>query len=179
PNLIWLPCARGDDTPPPGNAQKGASGTDRPKPEAPANEASRPPGSRPDISGFFRQLGDEPPRPFIPLRPATVDDRRRTDALRLYSAARALGDQRAGSDAVALLQEAAKLDPESVAIARRLSRIYIGALGRPDLALGFGRRVLAVEPGDTETLVRLVDYYNAAPRNDWAASESLLNEVLA
>src|SRR5262249_38075826 len=82
------------------------------------------------------------------------------------------------SDAVALLQEASKLDPDSVAIARRLSRIYIGALGRPDLALQFGRRVLAIDPDDTDTLGRLIDFYSAQ-RNDSAGAESLLNEVLA
>ena len=40
-------------------------------------------------------------------------------------------------------RQASKLDPDSVAIARRLSRIYIGALGRPDLAVEYGKQVLA------------------------------------
>ena len=97
-----------------------------------------------------RSRAIEPAQPFVPLRPSTVDDRRRIEAVRLYSAARALEDQRAWSDAVTLLQEALKLDPDSIAIARRLSRIYVGALGRPDLALQYGKRVLAIEPGDTE-----------------------------
>ncbi len=96
--------------------------------------------------------------------------------MRLYSAARALEDRRAWSDAVALLQEALKLDPDSLAIARRLSRIYIGALGRPDMALQYGKRVLAIEPGDTETLSQLVDYYK---KNDPPGAEAILNEVLA
>jgi tetratricopeptide (TPR) repeat protein len=134
-------------------------------------------GSRSDLSVFFGQPGDDPPRPFVPLRPATVDDRRRLEAVRLYSAARALEDQRAWPDAVVLLQEASKLDPDSVAIARRLCRIFIGALGRPDLALEHGRRVLAIEPSDTETLGRLVDSY--LRKNDSAGAEALLNEVLA
>ena len=96
--------------------------------------------------------------------------------MRLYSTARALEDQRAWSDAVTLLQEALKLDPDSLAIARRLSRIYIGALGRPDKALQFAKRVLAVEPGDTETLSQLVDYYK---KNDPPGAETILSEVLA
>ena len=45
-------------------------------------------------------------------------------------AARALEDRKAFAEAVNLLQEANKLDPDSVAIARRLSRLYIGALGK-------------------------------------------------
>src|ERR1700677_903774 len=41
--------------------------------------AARPsPGqSRVDFSKLFDQPGDDPPRPFVPLRPAPVDDRRR------------------------------------------------------------------------------------------------------
>ncbi len=139
--------------------------------------ASKSPSqSRVDLSKLIDQPGDDPARPFVPLRPATVDDRRRIEAVRLYSAARALEDRRQWTDAVALLQDALKLDPDSVAIARRLSRIYVGALGRPDLALQYGKRVLAVEPGDTDTLTRLVDYYN---KNEPAGTEGLLQEVLA
>jgi len=138
--------------------------------------SSKPAQPRFDLSKFFNQPGDDPPRPFVPLRPSTVDDRRRIEAVRLYSAARALEDRRQWADAVALLQEALKLDPDSVAIARRLGRIYVGALGRPDLALQYGKRVLAVEPGDTDTLTRLVDYYN---KNEPAGAEALLHEVLA
>ena len=72
----------------------------------------------------------------------------------------ALEDRGSFADAVALLQQAEKLDPGSLAILRRLSRIYIGALGRPDLAVEFGKKVLTLEPGDTDTLSRLVEYYN-------------------
>ena len=75
-----------------------------------------------------------------------------------------------------VLQEALKLEPDSIAVARRLSRIYIGALGRPDLALEYGKRVLAAEPGDSETLSQLVEYYR---KNDPPGAEVLLNEVLA
>jgi tetratricopeptide (TPR) repeat protein len=146
---------------------------------APAQDRTQSTEWRSELAKFFGQPGDEPPRPFIPLRPATVDDRRRIEALRLYSTARALEDQHDWAGAIALLQEASKLDPDSVAIARRLCRIYIGAQSRPDLALQYGRRVLALEPGDTETLGRLVDYYNAPQRNDSAGAESLLKEVLA
>ncbi len=69
-----------------------------------------------------------------------------------------------------------KLDPDSVAILRRLSRIYLGALGRPDLAVDFGKKVLAIEPADTDTLSRLVEYYNR--KNDTAGCQGVLKEVL-
>ena len=146
------------------------------KDDAAAKAGARPAATSTNLPGFLAQPGDDPPRPFVPLRPSTVDDRRRTEAVRLYTAARALEDQRNWSDAVILLQQAAKLDPDSIAIARRLCRIYVGALGRPELALQYGKRVLSIDPGDTNTLTRLVDYYK---KNDPAAAEGLLNEVLA
>jgi tetratricopeptide (TPR) repeat protein len=139
-------------------------------------DASQPGNSAADIAAFYAQQGEDTPRPFVPLRPSTVDDRQRTDVVRLYSAARALEERRAWGDAAALLQEALKLDPESIAVSRRLTRIYIGALGRPDLAVQYGKRVLTIEPGDSETLIQLVDYYK---RTDAAGAEALLNEVLS
>jgi tetratricopeptide (TPR) repeat protein len=133
--------------------------------------------SRAEVLETFAQPGDDTAQPFVPLRPATVEDRRRTDVLRLFGAARALEDRRQWSDAAALLQEALKIDPDSVAIARRLSRIYVGALGRPDLAVQYSKRVLAAEPSDSDTLTRLVDFYNQT--NDPASAEALVQEVLA
>jgi tetratricopeptide (TPR) repeat protein len=166
---------------PPGEAASEPSKVARARDDARKDDAAvkaneRPPETPANTPGFLAQPGDDPPRPFVPLRPSTVDDRRRTEAVRLYSAARALEDQRAWSDAVILLQEAAKLDPDSLAVARRLCRIYVGALGRPELALQYGKRVLSIDPGDTNTLTRLVDYYT---KNDPIAAEELLKEVLA
>ncbi len=146
------------------------------KAAAPAAGSPRPLENPDNPPGFSVQPGDDPSPPFVPLRPTTVDDRRRIEAVRLYSAARALEDQRAWSDAVVLLQDAMKLDPDSMAIARRLCRLYVGPLGRPELALQYGKRILAIDPGDTNTLTQLVDYYK---KNDPAGAEGLLNDVLA
>jgi tetratricopeptide (TPR) repeat protein len=143
-----------------------------------AREGSGPVSNERDISELFSQPGADLPQPFVPLRPATVDDRRRIEVLRLYSAARALEDRRAWSDAAASLLEALKLDPESVAILRRLCRIYVGALGRPELAVAYGRRVLTEEPGDSDTMLLLVDFFNHR-KNDPLGAEAVLNEVLA
>jgi tetratricopeptide (TPR) repeat protein len=143
---------------------------------APTGGSPRPAENPVDRPGYFAQPGDDLSLPFIPLRPSTVDDRRKLEAVRLYTAARALEDQRAWSDAVTLLQEALKLDPESIAVTRRLCRLYVGALGRPELALQYGKRVLAIDPGDTNTLAQLVDYYQ---KNDPAGAEGLLADVLA
>ena len=163
----------------PGAAWGSSSLPDREQTPA-ASPAPAAPGAKPDVAAVFSQPGDDPPRPFVPLDASTVDDRQRTEALRLYAAARALEDRGSYNDAVTLLQQAQKLDPESVAILRRLSRIYIGALGRLDQAVELGKKVLAVEPGDTDTLARLVEFYGK--KNDQASAEalqSLLKEVLA
>jgi tetratricopeptide (TPR) repeat protein len=172
--------ATGDDKPAQQTrAAERSGGADQGKTGPSAPGGARPSEWRSKLSAFFSQPGDDPPRPFVPLRPATVDDRRRTEAVRLYSAARALEDQHKWPDAVALLQEASKLDPDSVAIARRLNKIYIGAMGRPELAEVYGRKVLTIEPGDTETLGRMVDFYMRPDKSDSAAAERLLKEVLA
>ncbi len=135
------------------------------------------PRPKPDVASIFAQPGDDPPRSFVPLHPSTVEDRQQTEALRLYATARGLEDRGSFNEAVALLQQAQKLDPDSVAIARRLSRIYLGALGRPELAVEFGKKVLAIEPGDTDTLSRLVEFYNR--KNDTVGCQTVLKEVLA
>ncbi len=122
------------------------------------------------------RLGEDAVGPFVPLRPATVDDRQRTEVARLFTAARGLEDQHSWAEAAALLKDALKLDPDSVAIARRLCRIYLGALSRPDQAVEFGKRVLANDPGDSDTLIRLVDYY---VKTDPKQAEDLLKQVLA
>ena len=161
PGLAWPAAGWCDEPGPEGQGRREGQGA-RPRRRAGPRRGRRAGG--PEIAAFFSQPGDDPPRLSVPLRPATVEDRRRLEASACTRAARGLEDRGLWTDAVALLQEASKLDPDSVAIARRLSKIYIGALGRPDLAIQYGRRVLAIEPGDTETLSRLVDYYSQARR---------------
>ena len=60
------------------------------------------------------------------------------EGIRLYSVARAMGDRR-DHETRQLASDALKLDPDSVAIARRLGRIYVGGEpgGGPDLALQY------------------------------------------
>lgn len=147
------------------------------KRQEPSSKSGQVSESRAEVVESFAQLGDDAARPFVPLRPATVEDRKRTEVLRLFGVARALEDQRHWTDAAALLQQALKLDPDSVAIARRLSRIYVGALGRPDLAVQYSKKVLAADPDDSDTLTRLVDFYTQ--RNDPNSAEAVILEVLA
>src|SRR6476620_10609361 len=73
---------------------KDAPGGQEAKPKAPAGQEKGI-----ELSEFFGQPGDDPPRAFLPLRPSTTDDRRRLDVVRLYSTGRALEDRRAWTDA--------------------------------------------------------------------------------
>ncbi len=114
--------------------------------------------------------------PSFRSTPRTVEDRKRIEAITAYSVARALEDKRSLSEAIALLEEALKLDPNSVTILRRLSRVCF-VLGRTEAGIKYCKRVLEVDPGDTDTISRLVGYYNR--RNDPAGAESVLADVLA
>src|SRR5215210_1817146 len=116
------------------------------------------------------------PQPFVPLHPRTAQQQDRIDALRLYTAARALEDRRQWTAAIDLLEQALKKDPDSVAIPRRLSRLCF-ALGRTEQAVAFGRKVVEADPGDAETLRLLGTYYRS--RRDLAAAETLLRAALA
>jgi tetratricopeptide (TPR) repeat protein len=144
---------------------------------SPKPDEAATPKPRPDVSAAFNRPGDDPPLPFVPKDPQTVEDRKRIESIRLFTTARALEDRLSFAEAANVLQEAFKLDPDSVAIARRLSRLYVGPLGRPDDAVKYGKIALAAEPSDTETLERLFAFF--VKRKDFAACETLLKEVLA
>lgn len=113
---------------------------------------------------------------FVPRVPRNERQRDRLDALRSYVASRALEDRRLWSDAIELLEEARGKDPGSVAILRRLARLYFG-LGRVDEAVKTSREVLGLDPQDAETIRRLVRHYRQT--NDAPAAETLLKETLA
>ncbi len=131
---------------------------------------------------------DDPPTPFVPLHPRTVDDQNRIEALRLYAAARALEDKfqigtgpRGGDfrqpvdDAIGLLEKAQKLDPESVTILRRLSKLNF-LVGRNEPAVAYGRKLLELDPGDSATLSLLIAHY-IERKGDANAAEKLLQKV--
>lgn len=120
-------------------------------------------------------FGIDEVEPFVPLHPRTADDRQALDALRDYVTARALEDRRQPREALALLEKALTESPESVAILRRLGAINF-MMSRNDEALKYARKVLEVDPGDTATLVRLVEFYTR--RNDAAGAEGVLRTTL-
>ena len=109
----------------------------------------------------------------MPARPRTVEEQKRLESLRYYATARALEERRQFSDAIKSLEKALANDPDSPAVLRRLSRINF-ALGREEAGVAFARRVLEAEPGDIETVERLVKHF----KDDPAAAEVLLKDVL-
>ena len=144
---------------------------DDPKPEAKPQ-----PQEKVDPADFI-QRGEDVPAPFVPKTPRTVDDQKQVEATRLYAEARSLEDRRQLSEAIVVLEKALASDPDSIAVLRRLARLS-NALGRTDKSVEYSRKVIAAEPGDTETISRLVEYYKTR-KHDAAKAESLLAEVLA
>jgi len=153
--LVWLVA--------PSIGVKGQEET--PKPAPPVRDAPLAPGD-------FALPGEDPPRAFVPARPRTVEEQKRVEALRYYATARALEESRQFLEAIKTLEKALVSDPESTAVLRRLCRINF-AIGRDGPAEAYGRRVLAAEPGDVETLALLVGHF----KDDPPAAEALLNEV--
>lgn len=157
--------AGADDKPP---AQEKV--VDRPKADA------KPSPSAEDKAKFYALPGEDPPLPFVPLRPRTVEERRRLDATVDYGVAEALEKRHQWAAAIALLEHALKLEPDSVTILRRLSGLSF-SLGKTEQGVKYSRQVLEADPGDTATITRLVGYFKN--RNDAQGAEGLLKAVLA
>lgn len=132
--------------------------------------ASQQPASAP------QPVGVDPLEQFVPKTPRSEVERERLDALRAYVAARALEDQRQWSEAIALLEQAKKLDPQAVAVLRRLARLYFG-MGRVDDGIEASRQAIEADPNDPETFERLVRFYLQAGKVDEA--QALLEKILA
>ncbi len=138
--------------------------------EAPKPADEKRPGPPP------RNLED-PPSAFVPLHPRTIDDQNKVEATRLFAAARALKDRHQLTESLDLLEKARKLDPESTAILRLLSKVYL-ALGRNDPAVAVARKIIDLDPGDSETLALLVAHY-LERKGDPAAAEAVLKKAEA
>ena len=139
------------------------------------DRGDRPPDAEgPDASVMLR----EAPERFVPLRPRSAEEVDRLDALQRYAAARALEAHQQWSEAIELLEQARERTPGSVAVLRRLSRLYFGLGGEENLerAVEVGLEAVAADPEDPETIRRLVRYDRAT--NDEEAAESLLRSVL-
>ena len=138
-------------------------------------------GTASELSAFFGQPGDDPPRPFVPLRPATVDDRRRIEAVRLYQRGPGPGRPspvgRRGGPAPGGIEARSRLGrdrpPPEQDLYRRDGPARPGHRIRPE---GPGHR--AGRYRDARPAVRLL-HAIGSEKSDSAAAEALLKEVLA
>lgn len=128
----------------------------------------------PDLPAASSAIAEDPVTPFVPLHPRTAENRQEIEAVRDFVAARALEDRQQRKEAIALLEEALKKSPGSLAILKRLGQLCL-VTGRNDDAARYGREVLAVEPGDTTMLSLLLEDYTR--RNDLNGIETFLNEL--
>ncbi len=135
-----------------------------------------PPTDAP-ISRPAESLLDGVPEPFIPARPRTDAERKLQELRNLFAAARSYEDRKQLNEAVDLLREAERLDPEEPTVLQRLCRLSF-ALGRVDEALAYGIRALEADPTDSTTLSLLVAL-QIERRNDRDAARKLLTDVLA
>ena len=126
---------------------------------------------------FEQEIGQDFPKPFIPAKPRSVEDGKRLEALQLFTAARAMEENRRFREAVELLEKAQIADPDSLPILRRLSQLLL-ILRKDDQAIAYSRKVLNADPGDTATLEQLVRFY-VTRKNKPEDAESLLKEILA
>lgn len=119
--------------------------------------------------------GEEPPTPFVPLRPRTAEDRTRIDAAAEFAAARALERQGRRVEAIERLQDALKVAPDSAAILRRLALLNL-SVGKLEAAAEASRKVLELEPEDASSIGFLVRYH--LQKQDPASAVALLDGVL-
>ncbi len=105
------------------------------------------------------ELGDGTPRQVEPQM-----ERRRVQAIKLYSDARSLRQTGQLQEAVELLQQAARLDPESGAIMRELGDVLIVSNDRVSAVRAFSR---AFELGDRSARVLVHLASEASSREEW------------
>ncbi|RLT09660.1 MAG: hypothetical protein DWI24_09575 [Planctomycetota bacterium] len=119
---------------------------------------------------------DDLPTIFVPAHPATVSDKRQLEMAELFVAARAHESRRQWNEALELLSQCSKLDPENLAVLKRMSRLNF-AIGKQDQGVEISRKILAIEPDDPTTLRLMVGYYER--RGQFPQAEKLLTETLA
>ncbi len=106
------------------------------------------------LSRYFLNAGVEPPRPFRPVKPRTVADERRLEAVAWFCTGRKLVHQRRWRDAVEAYKKALQYDPKGVAIYHDLIRL-LRLLGRERELREYLARAIEVDPENHEFLFQL------------------------
>lgn len=140
--------------------------------------AAKPVSPAPKVAQRRGERGlDDLPQPFVPLHPRTTEDRDRIESLRLFAASRGLEDRHQLNEALALLEKARALSPDSPAILRRISRVN-QVLGRHEQAVAVARKLIEIEPGDATAITLLVAHF-LERKNDPAGAEATLRRIAA
>lgn len=89
---------------------------------------------------------DDLPAIFVPARPGTLDQKKELEVTELFAAARAHESRREWNEAVTLLEDCIKIDPDNAAVLRRLSRLNL-ALGKMDQGVGYAKKSACTRSG--------------------------------
>lgn len=90
---------------------------------------------------------DDPPRPYVPKKPATAQEIQQRESLKKYVFGLLCEREIRLDDALKAFEEAARLDPEAPAVIKAQVPILI-ATNRLEDALGACKKVVALDPAD-------------------------------
>jgi tetratricopeptide (TPR) repeat protein len=138
------------------------------RPLPPAERSSQSKAGMP-LAAVLAAIGEKgPPASLAPLEPEASDDEARTDAMKLYASARLRAADGNHAEALADLQEAAKLDPSSAPVWRSIAEAQ-GALGRRAAAVAAMQQAVRRGLRDDAALATLGREAARALRADEAA----------
>jgi tetratricopeptide (TPR) repeat protein len=113
------------------------------------------PKSQPaDKSQHFLVTGAEPAEPFVPLRPRTMEDTRKLEAIKHFCAGVGHEHEYRWSDAIEAYRKALEHDPKSVRLYKSIIKVCSVAR-RPQDAVKYLRKAVDVAPDDYELLGQL------------------------
>jgi tetratricopeptide (TPR) repeat protein len=107
-------------------------------------------------SRHFLLTGQEPAQPFVPLKPRTVEDIEKLEAIKYFCIGSKLEGERKWTDAIESYKKAIEHDPKSIALYRAVIQVCRAANRRQD-ALAFMQQAEEVAPNDFELLDWLGD----------------------
>jgi tetratricopeptide (TPR) repeat protein len=107
--------------------------------------------------------GAERPAPYVALKPATRQELDHAEALKLYGLAVLQERNNRLLEAVRLLEEARRLDPDAAAVVKALFPLYL-ALDRVEDGLSAARRALELTPDDFDTAYQYARQLRALER---------------
>lgn len=121
---------------------------------APVASAEEPPLTPETKSKIYLLTGQEPPEPFVPLAPRTLEDSRRLEAIKQFCTGHLLENEFRLTDAFAAYRKALQNDPKSLAIHKALIKLA-NALNQKEEASKYLRDAINLAPDDFQLLSSL------------------------